>query len=194
VASPETTCGAAAAFAPAIARRIRTIFPLGTAGIARSGRRGRTDRARHAADRPVAPGLWVASGFGRQGLNTTAMAGQLIGAASCGATNAGGCFRRRTGLAGARPAGSPAMSSNLGARKCCRRRCGAVIGSGADPESRREARLASQSPGRTRTATAPAAAAPLPPRPVKARRITSMAAHPRVGHSPRSEKIRSGSV
>ena len=57
-ASPETTWAARPErFAAAIARRIRTIFPqLGRGRDRRDlGRRGRTDRARHAADRPVAP-------------------------------------------------------------------------------------------------------------------------------------------
>src|SRR5712664_1892576 len=57
-ASPETTWAARPErFAGAIARRIRTILP----------QIGQLRR-----------GLWVTSGFGRQGLNTSAMAGQLI--------------------------------------------------------------------------------------------------------------------
>src|ERR1700676_3766077 len=80
-ASPETTWDARPArFAPAIARRIRTIFPrLGQVEIADmwGGAVGQTVHGMPQI-RQVRRGLWVASGFGRQGLNTTAMAGQLI--------------------------------------------------------------------------------------------------------------------
>jgi hypothetical protein len=38
----------------------------------------RPDRARDASDRRGSAGLWILSGFGRQGLNTTAMGGQLL--------------------------------------------------------------------------------------------------------------------
>jgi glycine/D-amino acid oxidase-like deaminating enzyme len=80
-ASPETTWAASPArFAPAIARRIRTIFPqLGRVKIAEawSGAIGQTVHGMPQIGQ-LRKGLWVASGFGRQGLNTTAMAGQLI--------------------------------------------------------------------------------------------------------------------
>jgi len=80
-ASPETTWAASPArFAPAIARRIRTIFPqLGRVEIAEawSGAIGQTVHGMPQIGQ-LRKGLWVASGFGRQGLNTTAMAGQLI--------------------------------------------------------------------------------------------------------------------
>ena len=80
-ASPETTWAAnPARFAPAIARRIRTIFPqLGRVEIAEawSGAIGQTVHGMPQIGQ-LRKGLWVASGFGRQGLNTTAMAGQLI--------------------------------------------------------------------------------------------------------------------
>jgi glycine/D-amino acid oxidase-like deaminating enzyme len=80
-ASPETTWAASPArFAPAIARRIRTIFPqLGPVEIAEawSGAIGQTVHGMPQIGQ-LRKGLWVASGFGRQGLNTTAMAGQLI--------------------------------------------------------------------------------------------------------------------
>src|SRR3984885_5927979 len=80
-ASPETTWAARPQrFAGAIARRIRTVFPqLGTVEIA--------DIWGGAVGQPVhgmpqigqlRRGLWVASGFGRQGLTTSAIAGQLI--------------------------------------------------------------------------------------------------------------------
>jgi glycine/D-amino acid oxidase-like deaminating enzyme len=80
-ASPETTWAVSPArFAPAIARRIRTIFPqLGRVEIAEawSGAIGQTVHGMPQIGQ-LRKGLWVASGFGRQGLNTTAMAGQLI--------------------------------------------------------------------------------------------------------------------
>src|SRR5664279_1552025 len=80
-ASPETTWAASPArFAPAIARRIRTIFPqLGGVEIAEvwSGAIGQTVHGMPQIGQ-LRKGLWVASGFGRHGLNTTAMAGQLI--------------------------------------------------------------------------------------------------------------------
>src|SRR6202043_3941625 len=80
-ASPETTWDARPArFAPAIARRIRTIFPrLGQVEIADvwGGAVGQTVHGMPQIGQ-LRRGLWVASGFGRQGLNTTAMAGQLI--------------------------------------------------------------------------------------------------------------------
>jgi glycine/D-amino acid oxidase-like deaminating enzyme len=80
-ASPETTWDARPArFASAIARRIRTIFPrLGSVEIADvwGGAVGQTVHGMPQIGQ-LRRGLWVASGFGRQGLNTTAMAGQLI--------------------------------------------------------------------------------------------------------------------
>jgi glycine/D-amino acid oxidase-like deaminating enzyme len=79
--SPETTWAAnPARFAPAIARRIRTIFPqLGRVEMSEvwSGAVGQTVHGMPQIGQ-LRKGLWVASGFGRQGLNTTAMAGQLI--------------------------------------------------------------------------------------------------------------------
>jgi glycine/D-amino acid oxidase-like deaminating enzyme len=80
-ASPETTWAARPQrFAPAIARRIRTIFPgLGAVEISEvwSGAIGHTVHGMPQIGQ-LRKGLWVASGFGRQGLNTTAMAGRLI--------------------------------------------------------------------------------------------------------------------
>jgi hypothetical protein len=80
-ASPETTWEARPArFAPAIARRIRTVFPrLGSVEIADAwgGAVGQTVHAMPQIGQ-LRKGLWVASGFGRQGLGTTAMAGMLI--------------------------------------------------------------------------------------------------------------------
>ncbi len=80
-ASPETTWAARPErFAPAIARRIRTIFPqLGRPEIAEvwGGAAGHTVHGMPQIGQ-LRRGLWVTSGFGRQVLNTSAMAGQLI--------------------------------------------------------------------------------------------------------------------
>ncbi|WP_146686002.1 NAD(P)/FAD-dependent oxidoreductase [Bradyrhizobium canariense] len=80
-ASPETTWAARPQrFAGAIARRIRTIFPqLGNVEIADvfSGAVGQTVHGMPQIGQ-LRRGLWVSSGFGRQGLNTSAIAGQLI--------------------------------------------------------------------------------------------------------------------
>lgn len=80
-ASPETTWAARPQrFAGAIARRIRTIFPtLGRIEIEEvwGGAVGQTVHGMPQVGQ-LRKGLWVASGFGRQGLNTSAMAGQLI--------------------------------------------------------------------------------------------------------------------
>ena len=80
-ASPETTwSGNPKRFAGAIARRIRTIFPgLGPVEIAETfgGAVGITVHGMPQIGQ-LRKGLWVASGFGRQGMNTSAMAGQLI--------------------------------------------------------------------------------------------------------------------
>jgi hypothetical protein len=80
-ASPETTWESRPErHAGAVRSRIRTIFPqLGQVEIAKvfSGVIG---QAVHGMPQigQLQPGLWVASGFGRQGLNTSAMAGQLV--------------------------------------------------------------------------------------------------------------------
>ena len=80
-ASPETTwAGRPERFAPAIARRIHKIFPqLGRPEIAEvwGGAAGHTVHGMPQIGQ-LRRGLWVTSGFGRQGLNTSAMAGQLI--------------------------------------------------------------------------------------------------------------------
>src|SRR5712672_764035 len=80
-AGPETTWAARPErFAPAIARRIQTIFPqLGRPAIAEvwGGAAGHTVHGMPQIGQ-LRRGLWVTSGFGRQGLNTSAIAGQLI--------------------------------------------------------------------------------------------------------------------
>src|ERR1700682_3299937 len=80
-ASPETTWAAKPQrFGSSIQRRIGTIFPqLGKVEIADvfSGAIGRPVHGMPQIGQ-LRRGLWVTSGFGRQGLNTSAMAGQLI--------------------------------------------------------------------------------------------------------------------
>jgi gamma-glutamylputrescine oxidase len=80
-ASPETTWAARPQrFAGAIQRRIRTVFPqLDRVDITETFG-GATGQTVHGMPQigQLRRGLWVASGFGRQGLNTSAMAGQLI--------------------------------------------------------------------------------------------------------------------
>jgi glycine/D-amino acid oxidase-like deaminating enzyme len=80
-ASPETTWTARPErFGGAIQRRIRRIFPqLGRVEIAEvwGGAVGETVHGMPQIGQ-LRRGLWVTSGFGRQGLSTSAMAGQLI--------------------------------------------------------------------------------------------------------------------
>jgi glycine/D-amino acid oxidase-like deaminating enzyme len=80
-ASPETTWAARPRrFAGAIQNRIRTIFPrLGNVEISEvwGGAIGQTVHGMPQIGQ-LRKGLWVTSGFGRQGLSTSAMAGQLI--------------------------------------------------------------------------------------------------------------------
>jgi glycine/D-amino acid oxidase-like deaminating enzyme len=79
--SPETTWAARPQrFAGAIKRRIHAIFPaLGDVEIAEAFG-GVTGQTVHGMPQigQLRKGLWVASGFGRQGMNTSALAGQLI--------------------------------------------------------------------------------------------------------------------
>ncbi len=80
-ASSETTWNARPqGFARAIKNRITTVFPeLEDVKIDRvfGGTFGRTVHGMPQIGR-LRPGLWVVSGFGRQGLNTSAMGGDLI--------------------------------------------------------------------------------------------------------------------
>src|SRR6266403_3637129 len=80
-ASPETTWDARPRrFGAAIQRRIATIFPtLGKVAISDvfGGAVGVTVHGMPQIGQ-LRKGLWVASGFGRQGLNTSAMAGLLV--------------------------------------------------------------------------------------------------------------------
>ena len=80
-ASPETTWGARPKrFASAIQRRINTVFPrLGKVAISDvfGGAVGTTVHGMPQVGQ-LRKGLWVASGFGRQGISTSAMAGLLV--------------------------------------------------------------------------------------------------------------------
>jgi glycine/D-amino acid oxidase-like deaminating enzyme len=80
-ASPETTWDARPKrFASAIQRRISTVFPrLGKVAIADvfGGAAGTTVHGMPQVGQ-LRKGLWVASGFGRQGLATSAMGGLLV--------------------------------------------------------------------------------------------------------------------
>jgi hypothetical protein len=79
--SPETTWAARPQrFAGSVGRRIRSIFPqLGNVEITEmfGGATGQTVHGMPQIGQ-LRKGLWVASGFGRQGMNTSAMAGQMI--------------------------------------------------------------------------------------------------------------------
>ena len=80
-ASPETTWDARPKrFASSIQRRINTVFPrLGKVAISDvfGGAVGLTVHGMPQVGQ-LRKGLWVASGFGRQGINTSAMAGLLV--------------------------------------------------------------------------------------------------------------------
>ena len=166
-ASPETTWAAnPARFAPAIARRIRTIFPqLGPVEISEvwSGAIGQTVHGMPQIGQ-LRKGLWVASGFGRQGLNTTAMAGQLIARSILvGRRALAAVFAVRTGLGGRRDRpGRRIRHRHVGAGQFRRRRrAGPLSGAGAGPGAHsRGAAGGSQSPGRNPAAAAPPAAGP----------------------------------
>ena len=80
-ASPETTWDARPKrFASSVQRRISTVFPrLGKVAISDvfGGAVGLTVHGMPQVGQ-LRKGLWVASGFGRQGINTSAMAGLLV--------------------------------------------------------------------------------------------------------------------
>ena len=167
-ASPETTWAARPErFAPAIARRIHAIFPqLGKVGIAETwgGVVGETVHGMPQIGQ-LRKGLWVASGFGRHGLNTTAMAGLLIARSILWGDERWRLFSPFelvwAGGATGRVAGH--VIGVVGAGKFRRRRrAGALPGTGAGPGTHpRGAAGRGQSAGRNpRTAAAPAAAGP----------------------------------
>ena len=179
-ASPETTWDARPKrFAGAIQRRINTVFPqLGKVAISRRlrrrGRRSPCTACRRSAS--CAKGLWVASGFGRQGLNTSAMAGLLVARSILWGDErwrlfspfelvwAGGPTGRVAGqVVGMWTRGSSAAAGAL-ARYRERARA---------KERDREARLAEanrQAGTRGRPAAPPSAAGPAPPGPPQPRR------------------------
>jgi len=199
-ASPETTWDARPRrFGAVIARRIAAMYPrLGTVAIAEvfGGAVGVTVHGMPQIGQ-LRKGLWVASGFGRQGLNTSAMAGQLIARSILWGDDrwrlfspfelvwAGGATGRVAGhLIGMWGRGSSAAAGAL-----ARYREGA-----RSRERIREARLAEanrqagarpprQPPG------GPRPVRPQPPRPVAAPEDA-----PAAVPSQESEKIRDGSV
>jgi glycine/D-amino acid oxidase-like deaminating enzyme len=197
-ASPETTWPHR--FASAIARRIATIFPqLGKVAISDvfGGAVGLTVHGMPQIGQ-LRRGLWVASGFGRQGLNTSAMAGQLIARSILWGDErwrlfspfelvwAGGATGRVAGhLIGIWGRGSSAAAGAL-----ARYREGARV-----RERVREARLAeanrqagTRPPPRRRPPSAPPPVRPQPPAPGEARESGP------VVPSQESEKLRDGSV
>jgi glycine/D-amino acid oxidase-like deaminating enzyme len=199
-ASPETTWEARPRrFAPVIARRIATIFPqLGKVPIADvfGGAVGVTVHGMPQIGQ-LRKGLWVASGFGRQGLNTSAMAGQVIARSILWGEErwklfspfelvwAGGATGRAAGhLIGLWGRGHSAAAGALARyRESARAR-----------ERVREARLAEANrQAGTRPLRGPPAGSrpvrPQPPRPIAAQNGGMSA-----GPSQESEKIRDGSV
>jgi glycine/D-amino acid oxidase-like deaminating enzyme len=199
-ASPETTWEARPRrFAPVIQRRIATIFPeLGKVGIADvfGGAVGVTVHGMPQIGQ-LRRGLWVASGFGRHGLNTSAMAGQVIARSILWGEErwklfspfelvwAGGATGRAAGhLIGLWGRGHSAAAGAL-----ARYREGARAREGV-----REARLAEANrQAGTRSPRGPPAGPrpvrPQPPRPAEAQ-DGGISAAP----SQESEKIRNGSV
>ena len=85
-ASPETMwaakkwAGEPARYGRAIRRRIATQFPALGKPALRQTWCGTVGQTVHGMPQigELQPGLWVASGFGRHGLNTTALAGQMV--------------------------------------------------------------------------------------------------------------------
>jgi glycine/D-amino acid oxidase-like deaminating enzyme len=199
-ASPETTWDARPRrFGAVIARRIAAIYPrLGTVAIAEvfGGAVGVTVHGMPQIGQ-LRKGLWVASGFGRQGLNTSAMAGQLIARSILWGDDrwrlfspfelvwAGGATGRVAGhLIGMWGRGSSAAAGALaryreGARSRERIREARL----AEANRQAGARSPRQPPG------GPRPARPQPPRPVAAPESA-----PDAVSSQESEKIRGGSV
>jgi glycine/D-amino acid oxidase-like deaminating enzyme len=199
-ASPETTWDARPRrFGAVIARRIAAIYPrLGTVAIAEvfGGAVGVTVHGMPQIGQ-LRKGLWVASGFGRQGLNTSAMAGQLIARSILWGDDrwrlfspfelvwAGGATGRVAGhLIGMWGRGSSAAAGALaryreGARSRERIREARL----AEANRQAGARSPRQPPG------GPRPARPQPPRPVAAPESA-----PDAISSQESEKIRGGSV
>lgn len=155
--SPETTWQANPhRFAKSIQRRIAAVFPkLGPVKIAESwsGVFGQTVHGMPQIGQ-LRQGLWVLSGFGRQGLNTTAMGGQLVARSILSGDDRWRLFAPfelvwAGGTAG-RIAGQAAESGRVGTRRLpalCRgiasapargSKCANVRGKSAWPRRRRE--------------------------------------------------------
>jgi hypothetical protein len=199
-ASPETTWEARPRrFGPAIQRRIATIFPrLGKVAISDvfGGAVGVTVHGMPQIGQ-LRKGLWVASGFGRHGLNTSAMAGQVIARSILWGEErwklfspfelvwAGGATGRVAGhLIGLWGRGHSAAAGAL-----ARYREGARA-----RESVREARLAEAN---RQAGTRPPRGPPAGPRPVRPQPPRPAAAQDggiSAAPSQESEKIRDGSV
>jgi glycine/D-amino acid oxidase-like deaminating enzyme len=199
-ASPETTWEARPRrFGPAIQRRIATIFPqLGKVAIADvfGGAVGVTVHGMPQIGQ-LRKGLWVASGFGRHGLNTSAMAGQVIARSILWGEErwklfspfelvwAGGATGRAAGhLIGLWGRGQSAAAGAL-----ARYREGARVREGV-----REARLAEAN---RQAGTGPQRRPPAGPRPVRPQPPRPAAAQDggiSAAPSQESEKIRDGSV
>src|SRR6478609_3535039 len=199
-ASPETTWDARPRrFASAIQRRISTVFPrLGKVPIEDvfGGAVGLTVHGMPQVGQ-LRKGLWVASGFGRQGINTSAMAGLLVARSILWGDErwrlfspfelvwAGGTTGRVAGhLIGMWGRGSSAAAGTLaryreGARSRERIREARL----AEANRQAGARSPRQPPG------GPRPARPQPPRPVAAPESA-----PDAVPSQESEKIRDGSV
>jgi hypothetical protein len=199
-ASPETTWDARPRrFAPVIQRRIATIFPqLGKVAISDvfGGAVGVTVHGMPQIGQ-LRRGLWVASGFGRHGVNTSAMAGQVIARSILWGEErwklfspfelvwAGGATGRVAGhLIGLWGRGSSAAAGAL-----ARYREGARVREGV-----REARLAEAN---RQAGTRPPRRPPVGPRPVRPQPPRPEGAQDggiSAAPSQESEKIRDGSV
>ncbi len=200
-AGPETTWNARPQrFGAAIARRIATTFPqLGKVAISDvfGGAVGLTVHGMPQIGQ-LRRGLWVASGFGRQGLNTSAMAGQLIARSILWGDERWRLFSPfelvwaggTTGRVAGQLIGMWARGSSAAAGALARYREGARAREGV-----REARLAEAnrqagtlSPRRRPPPGVPRPVRPLPPAPVE------MPEGGTVVPSQESERIRDGSV
>ena len=199
-ASPETTWDARPRrFGAAIARRIAAIYPrLGKVAIAEvfGGAVGVTVHGMPQIGQ-LRKGLWVASGFGRQGLNTSAMAGQLIARSILWGDDrwrlfspfelvwAGGATGRVAGhLIGMWGRGSSAAAGAL-----ARYREGA-----RSRERIREARLAEANRQAGARSPRQPPGGPRPVRPQPPRPVAAPESAPDAASSQESEKIRNGSV
>ena len=145
-------------------------------------------------------GLWVASGFGRHGLNTTAMAGQLVARSILWGDERWRLFSpfELVWAGGAHRAGRRTCDRDVGAGKFRRRRrAGPLSGRSAGPGTRSARRgwprpTGRPEPGRRRRRRPP----PGRPRPSARSRVggAGRRRYRRAWLSQESEKIRDGSV